>query len=256
MNFPRTRSCITIETGVEFDCLVGKHNQARNLTTGLVTFQPGAVLPYHLHPFTEAITLLRGQAAVEVQGRRHDLMPWDNVVIPPQTAHLARNLSSKEPSVFHIAMPTDNPTRTLVDPATVSAKEGVKPERVHRFQTMPRFEAGPNTEFIDFFNRDMIPNIEMSGGYALFHPGGRLPAHLHDFDESISIITGSAICVVEGKRYPLADFGTALVPRGRIHYFINESPQPMAMIWVYAGPSPERIIVDESFATEMGNPWK
>ena len=34
-------------------------------------------------------------------------------------------------------------------------------------------------------------------------------------------------------------------PRGRVHYFINKSDAPMAMIWVYAGPLPERIVVDD-----------
>jgi len=30
----------------------------------------------------------------------------------------------------------------------------------------------------------------------------------------------------------------------------------MAMIWVYAGPSPIRIVVDERCATAEGNPWR
>ena len=101
-----------------------------------------------------------------------------------------------------------------------------------------------------------MPGIEMSGGYGLFEPGGRLPAHFHDFDESICIIDGTATCVVEGRRYKMSDCATALQPRGRVHYFINETQEPMAMLWVYAGPSPERIIVDEACATPEGNPWK
>jgi quercetin dioxygenase-like cupin family protein len=96
----------------------------------------------------------------------------------------------------------------------------------------------------------------MSGGYGLFHPGGRLPAHVHDFDESICIIDGTGSCIVEGERYQLSDCATALVPRGRVHYFINEFPGTMAMLWVYAGPTPERIVVEESCATLEGNPWR
>jgi oxalate decarboxylase/phosphoglucose isomerase-like protein (cupin superfamily) len=49
---------------------------------------------------------------------------------------------------------------------------------------------------------------------------------------------------------------TALQPRGRVHYFINESDSPMEMLWVYAGPMPERILVEESCATVEGNPWR
>ena len=55
-----------------------------------------------------------------------------------------------------------------------------------------------------------MPGIEMSGGYGLFQPGGRLPAHVHDFDESICIIEGEATCVVEGRRYTMCDGATAL----------------------------------------------
>jgi uncharacterized cupin superfamily protein len=80
----------------------------------------------------------------------------------------------------------------------------------------------------------------MSGGYGLFHPGGRLPAHYHDIDESISIIDGVATCVVEGRRHALSGCETALVPRGRVHYFINDSAGTMAMLWVYAGPRRRR----------------
>ena len=45
-------------------------------------------------------------------------------------------------------------------------------------------------------------------------------------------------------------------PTPYVHYFINESNRPMAMLWVYAGPVPERIIVDERCALPGGDPWK
>ena len=84
----------------------------------------------------------------------------------------------------------------------------------------------------------------------------RLPAHIHDFDESICIVQGTATCNVEGRRYTMSCYSTALEPRGRVHYFINESSEPMAMLWVYAGPSPQRLVVDERNATAEGNPWR
>ena len=54
----------------------------------------------------------------------------------------------------------------------------------------------------------------------------------------------------------MSDCATALQPRGRVHYFINESDGPMEMLWVYAGPKPERIVVEERCATVEGNPWR
>lgn len=252
---------IEINRGVQFDCLVGSHNRAKNLTTGFVTFAPGATLPYHSHTFSESITLVRGTATVEVEGRSYALKRLDNVVIPAGLAHSVRNTSTSEPAVFQIAMATDSPSRTLVTkfysqrtmPVASTGFPGA--ERVNRFATAPRGAAGPNTEFIDCFNADLMPGLEMSGGYGLFHPGGRLPAHVHDFDESICILSGEATCIVEGRRYSMSNGATALQPRGRVHYFINESNGPMEMLWVYAGPRPERIVVDERCATVAGSPW-
>jgi quercetin dioxygenase-like cupin family protein len=262
MNMLGSGPKIEIARGVNFECLVGSFNKSRNLTTGIVTFAPGAQLPCHLHPFSESVTLLTGSATMEVEGRRYQLGTMDNVVIPRGTAHAVMNDSTSEPATFHIAMASDSPSRTLVErffskkamPDDSTGTPGA--ERVNRFKTARRFEAGPNTQFIDFFNKDLVPDIEMSGGYGLFGPGGRLPAHIHDFDESICIVQGEATCVVEGRKYLMSGLNTALQPRGRVHYFINQSQSPMAMLWVYAGPVPERIIVDEANATVEGNPWK
>jgi 2-dehydro-3-deoxyglucarate aldolase/4-hydroxy-2-oxoheptanedioate aldolase len=253
-----------IQPGIVFECLVGAHNGARNLTTGIVTVSPASQLAYHTHPTTESITLLSGEAAVEVEGRRYQLTPLDNVTVPPGVAHSVMNLSTSGDARFHIAFPTDAPARNLVESTFTTQKmpdESTGPgtpgvERVNRFRSAPRFEAGSGATFIDFFNAELMPWVEMSGGYGVFAPGGRLPAHIHDFDESICIVDGTATCVVEGRLYSMQDYSTALQPRGRVHYFVNDTREPMAMIWVYAGPDPQRIVVDEHNATEEGNPWR
>ncbi|MEO2048514.1 MAG: aldolase/citrate lyase family protein [Pirellulales bacterium] len=250
-----------ITPGVRFNCLVGASTSACNLTTGLVTFDSGAALPYHRHTFGESITLLQGQVEVEVEGRAYVLQPMDNVTIPTKLAHHVTNLDQQQEALLHISMATSQPSRTLVDKPFV--REAMPPEsqgtqgaeRVVRFNHAKRYEAGPNTEFIDFCNRELMPTIEMSGGFGLFYPGGRLPAHYHEFDESICITEGAASCIVEGRRYLLSDCTTAFVPKGRVHYFINDFRKPMAMIWFYAGPMPVRIVVDEQCATVDGNPW-
>jgi 2-keto-3-deoxy-L-rhamnonate aldolase RhmA/quercetin dioxygenase-like cupin family protein len=250
-----------IGRGVIFECLVGKPQGARGLTTGLVTIAPGAQLDYHTHTYSEAVTLLSGAATLEVEGRRYALGVLDNVVIPRDLPHAAVNASA-QPAVLHVAMATDAPARTLVDrffsrramPDEATGKEGA--EHVTRYRTARRFEAGPGASFIDYYNRTLMPGVEMSGGYGLFQPGGRLPAHVHDFDESICIVLGQATCMVEGRTHGLCKCATALQPRGRVHYFINQSQAPMGMLWVYGGPAPERMVVAEACSTAAGNPWR
>jgi quercetin dioxygenase-like cupin family protein len=260
-NAPGSGPQVVLAEGVKLDCLTGKHNQARNLTTGLVSFQHGAILPCHTHSCTESITIIEGELLFDVEGRRYLLQKLDNLTIPAGLAHQAVNGSGAFVRA-HVALAASEPARVLVSdefplkemPYETKGVEGK--EHLVRFALARRYAAGPNTEFIDHLNSNLVPGIEMSGGYGLFHQGGRLPAHIHDFDESICIVEGTAICNVEGKRYSMSGYETALQPRGRVHYFINEAPEPMAMIWVYAGPKPERIMVDESWTYPNSKAWQ
>lgn len=256
---PGAGDAIDLAAGVRFESLAGKGQGARELTAGIVTFTGGAALDCHTHPTSESITVLEGRLTVDVEDRRYELGPLDNICIPRGLAHAAVNPGST-PARAHVAMPTSTPVRTLVPAAAPrvqpEASRGVAgKERVTRFATAERSEAGPNTSFIDHFNAAVMPGLEMSGGYGLFMPGGRLPAHVHDFDEAITIIDGVAACLVEGRRYEMSGCETAMQPRGRVHYFRNDTDATMAMLWVYAGPMPERIVVDERCCTAEGNPW-
>jgi len=255
------KPAVSLASGVTLDILVGAHNGARNLTTGIATFSPDARLPYHKHTMAESITLLAGTAIVGVEGREYRLSPFDNVLVPAGFPHTVQNVSGSKEARFHVALASSTPDREWVPIVfelfpMPDASNGVRgKEHIIRFQTVERSEAGPGTEFIDYFNQTMVPGIEMSGGYGRFEPGGRLPAHFHDFDESICIVDGTATCIVEGRKRSMSDCDTALQPRGRVHYFVNESQKSMAMIWVYAGAFPNRIITAEKFATENGAAW-
>jgi len=252
INLASSGQSVDLAEGVQYVGLVGESCGARNLSSGIASFMPGAHLPYHEHPQSESITLLEGKAIVEVEGRRYTLSTLDNIVLPRGLAHQVANISNSKKALFHVAFATETPTRKLVEtnfsrqdmPELSPGKPGT--ERLNWHQSAPWYEGGDRANFIDYFNSRLMPGIEMSGGYALFEPGGRLPCHIHDFDESICIIQGSATCVVDGRQYTMGNNATAFQPRGKCHYFINNTNEPMAMIWVYAGPLPERIEMCES----------
>ena len=247
---------LELAQGVTMACLVGPNTNARNLTTGIVTIQPGAGLPCQTHTFSQSFTLLDGHVTVEVQGRRYSLNQLDNITVPRGIAHSVINADRSAPADLHCAMATDKPDGELVDrffsrrtmPTESIGQPGA--ERVTRLDPKAEPEPGQQAMLIDHFNAELMPGMEMSGGYGLFYTGQRLLAHAHDFDESICIIRGQATCLVEGTRHYLSDCATALVPRGRVHYFMNELEEPMAMLWVYAGPMPERIVIDEQCAAD------
>jgi transcriptional regulator of nitric oxide reductase len=142
---------------------------------------------------------------------------------------------------------------TAIDPAGASLEVG---------RIVPIYEtAGKGQLTSRFFRRAIHHLLETLGGIedplpvAIAEQARLMPARVHELarrGREDHLVAG----VVEGRLYQLSDAATALQPRGRVHYFINETKAQMAMIWVYAGPMPERVIVDERCATVEGNPWK
>lgn len=225
---------------------------ARGLSTGTATFEPRARMPYHKHAFSEAITLLEGEASFAVEGRTYRLRPFDCIHVPRGVAHAVENPSDRLPLVAHWSFATDTPSRDAVEDCFVVQELGYlnpgrdHPEHIVRFDHAPQYELAEGTRFRDLF-AGRFGAAGICGGYGEFDPGCSLPCHIHKYDESITIVSGEAICEILGRRYRLSDCGTAMVPRRRPHRFLNESTKPMAMVWVYAGSEPEREIVDTGF---------
>jgi len=233
---------------------------ATAMTTGTGTFAPGKNLSCHTHPCSEAITVLQGEALVSVEGRTYRLRPLDCIHVPAGIAHEPANASSKEPLILFSAFASSSPARdpvanrfawhdrTEADPAPGD------PEHISRFDKMEKYELAEGTQFSDLF-AGRYGSVGICGGYGRFQPGTSLPCHIHDYDESITIVEGSAICEVAGQRYQLSGCDTAFIPQGKPHRFLNESQAPMAMIWVYAGSEPSRSIVDVRYC--LGSlPWQ
>ena len=238
--------------GVDLRPLVGDHNGARNLFTGLLTLAPKASYPLYTRPFTEVSVLLDGQVAVDVEDRRYKLGPFDAMTVPSNLPRRLVNLSTSRPALIHVSMAASAPAQSWVNgrftpveqPAGATGQPGA--ERLCRNNPRVRFELAPRALFQDLFSAE-LGSQGICGGYGVFEPGARLPCHRHEFDESITIVQGTATCVVEGRRHELSGNATALVPQGLCHYFINLTLAPMAMVWVYAGDKPDRIVMDESY---------
>jgi quercetin dioxygenase-like cupin family protein len=237
--------------GIVLQPLVGAHNNARGLSTALISLEPGTRFGYFARPCCAAVTVLEGEVVIDVEGHAYRLRALDCVTIPAGLARRTVNVLDRR-AILHVSLADPAPALEMVAatfpeviaPDTSAGREGK--ERITRGRPESRFALAPDAMFQDYFNAE-LGSQGICGGYGLFEPGARLPCHRHEFDESISIVQGRATCVVEGRRYELADNATALVPRGRCHYFINQSDQPMAMVWVYAGNMPDRIVMDESF---------
>ncbi len=225
---------------------------AVGFSTGTATLEPGAILPYHKHSFSEVITILSGAANAAVEGRSYLLQPFDAMHFPAGVAHQVGNVSSDSALVALWAFASAEPARQPVDQPFRVVNRGLSnpspdvPETITRFAEAEVYELSEGTEFRDLF-AGRFGSVGICGGYGRFQPGASLPCHVHQFDESITIVEGDAICLVQGRRYCLSKCDTAFVPEARPHRFVNESESLMAMVWVYSGSEPERTLVDAGF---------
>jgi len=90
----------------------------------------------------------------------------------------------------------------------------------------------------------------ISVGVATFDPGVSLPCHIHNCEESITIIEGDAFVDVAGKRTRMEPYDTSHVPAGTPHRFLNASQtERMSILWVYASADMGRTLVEPEECT-------
>ena len=180
----------------------------------------------------------------------YTLQPYDAIYVPEGTAHSVNNPSIDATAQLHTAFPTDSVVRQFVEESFPLVErtepDASCPEHLTRFERAGKYELAPNTKFCDLFAR-RLGSRGICGGYGWFAPGASLPCHRHVYDESITIVTGLAVCQVAGREYELSNFDTACIPTGRPHRFINRSDANMAMIWIYAGDEPDRVVLDQGY---------
>jgi quercetin dioxygenase-like cupin family protein len=243
-----------ISGGVQIRTFVSSACGATAFSTYLAIFEPGGRLALHQHPVSEALTVVEGEAFLQVEGRTYRMAPLDCAHVPAGTPHAVSNDSPERELILHTAFASARPTRELVNQEFRSEDRGFgdpsanDPENIIRFAKSPAYELAPQAFFTDLFAR-RFGAVGICGGYGRFQPGASLPCHIHAYDESITIIQGSARCLVQGRQYELSGCATAYVPEGLPHRFLNQSNQEMAMIWVYAGAEPDRQIVDNGYCS-------
>jgi mannose-6-phosphate isomerase-like protein (cupin superfamily) len=243
---------VGISTGVRIRDLVSKTCGAEGFSTYTASFDIDSSLQYHTHQFSEAVVVLKGLAQIAVEGRRYLLKPYDCLHIPGGLAHEAANPSKDNELITLSAFASPEPLRNLVNANFPIHEKGFanpspsSPESIVRFEDASVYELSDGAEFRDLF-AGRFGSVGICGGYGRFGTGSSLPCHTHHYDESITIVEGEAVCLVQGNRYHLNGYDTAFVPQGRPHRFLNYSSSSMAMIWVYAGSEPERTLVSPAY---------
>ena len=98
--------------GVETTLMAGKDVCGSRITTGLTSFPPGKEVPVHKHNCDEQVTLIEGNAVVEIEGERTPVKVMDTTYIKAGTWQRFLNTGEDRMTILWV-YDTDDVTRTF-----------------------------------------------------------------------------------------------------------------------------------------------
>lgn len=89
-------------------------------------------------------------------------------------------------------------------------------------------------------------------GITMFAPGSAIPEHIHNCDESVLIIKGSAVAHIDGTQYPVTVGDNSFIPAGIAHFFHNTSEtDELHIFWTYASVDATRTVIATGVTTRI-----
>ena len=104
-----------LEPGIDVMVLTSDRTGSTSLHAGMATFEPSAGLACHTHDCEESVTILVGEAYLDVEGMRTKLKPFDTSVLQAQTPHKYSNASDLRPMTMFWVYASANSGRTTVN---------------------------------------------------------------------------------------------------------------------------------------------
>ena len=67
-------------------------------------------------------------------------------------------------------------------------------------------------------------------------PGGEIGKEVHDVDQILTFVSGTARAMVDGQEKDVAQGDLVVVPAGKEHNFVNNGVNPLVLYTVYGPP--------------------
>ncbi|MFC9553474.1 cupin domain-containing protein [Rhodococcus sp. NPDC056960] len=145
---------------------------------------------------------------------------------------------------------------TTTDPApghlvTTSAGDDGRPAVVLKSGEITPRQRGGGARTIPLVSQQ-VGAKDFLNGITMFGPGAAIPEHIHNCDESVLIIRGSAVAHIDGVEYPVTVGDNSFIPAGIAHFFQNTSDtDELHIFWTYASVDANRTIVATGVTTRI-----
>jgi len=242
---------------------------------------PGEGAPPHVHTFDEGFYVLRGEMTFTAGNQVVTAGAGTFVNIPGGVAHFAQNTSAAESEVLVVGAPAGFDGFQIAVGESAPGPDGPfapAPADIHErmvragaeygidLQPDPAlFEVDPHLTIRPPGSGERIAAVgdaytflatseHTSGRYAIWHaaiyPGGGPPPHVHTREEeAFFILRGELAAYDQGQRAAVGPGSLIILPKNSLHWFKNETDQPVEMLILIAPGGGEGMFL------QFGTPW-
>ena len=116
--------------------------------------------------------------------------------------------------------------------------------RIIRREEANNLQRAPGVSVASSITKENGAN-QISSGITTFQAGTSNTIHFHNAEESVIVIEGSGILIINGAEYQVRQYDSALITPGTHHRLINTGAVPFKIAWSYATVDVTRTLVDD-----------
>jgi len=134
---------------------------------------------------------------------------------------------------------------------TDAAGDDGRPAVILHSAQIPARQRGGGASTIPLVSR-LVGAKDFLNGLTMFGPGAAIAEHIHNCDESVVVVKGSAVAHIDGVAHNVTVGDTSFIPAGVRHYFENASAtEDMHIFWTYSSVDATRTIVATGVTTRI-----
>ena len=120
--------------------------------------------------------------------------------------------------------------------------------RVIRREEVDSVQRGPGVSVASSVTKE-VGATEISSGITTFQAGTSNTTHYHNAEESVIVIEGGGILMINGEENHVRQYDAAFITPGTHHRLINTGEIPFKIAWSYATVDVTRTLVEGGSTT-------